>query len=307
MENRLKYNRNRLNDNDESFLLKEYLYNYEIKVTYSVIVPIYDQQNIIVKNLKSIINFTHGFFELILILDFCNDKTEKNIIKFFKNYENNNKKFYGVRIFKQPNSPIFEASCDNIGFVHSYGDYCLEIQADMEMIMPGYNLHISKPFSLLENVFAVSGRCAHNIFRDGGVGKLGRLLEKPIKDLHVNPNIFYVYETCNRGPLLFSKKKLQEINFLDEKNYHQDNSDHDAIIRAFLYKKYISGYVPIDFLSPLQDGTFRKKQKNTKYNDINNYYKILRQKQQNGIDKYKPTWKPRKPLEFNIENVEPIL
>ena len=162
----LKTNRSHINDNDECFLLKEYVYN-NIDIIYSVIVPVYNQEQIIKKNIESIIKYTGGSFEIIIILDFCNDNTESILINFFDTFKNDNSLFSNVRIFKQPNSPIFEASCDNIGFINSKGKYCLEIQADMEMTMNNYNLHLSKPFNLLHNVVAVSGRCAHNLFRDG--------------------------------------------------------------------------------------------------------------------------------------------
>jgi glycosyltransferase involved in cell wall biosynthesis len=312
LSNELTTNRSHINDNDECFLLKKYLYN-NINITYSVIIPVYNQESIIKKNIESIINFTGGSFEIIIILDFCNDNTENILVNFFDTFKNNNLMFSSVKIFKQPNSPIFEASCDNIGFINSNGKYCLEIQADMEMVMPDYNLHLSKPFNLLPNVFAVSGRCAHNFFREGGIGKLGTNIEKSIKELNVNPNLFYVYETCNRGPLLIDKTKLKELNYLDEKNYHLDNSDHDIIIRAFLNKGYISGYVPIDFISPLNDGTTRK---NDKYKTINDYYKLLRINQHEikgdnnlggeTINKYKNCYISQKDKIFDLTNINPV-
>ena len=313
MTTALKTHRNHLNDTDECFILKQIVYN-TIPVTYSVIVPIYNQERIIQKNIESILKYTGGSFELLIILDFCNDATESILLQFFDSFKNTNPLFYGVTIFKQPNSPIFEASCDNIGFVHSIGKYCLEIQADMEMVMPNYNLYLSKPFTLLDNVFAVSGRCAHNMFREGGIGKMGTKCVQSIKELNVSSDIFYVYETCNRGPLLFDKKKLEELNFLDEKNYHLDNSEHDIILRANLTKNYISGYVPIDFLSPLADGSTRK------WNPcmITMRYKQLRIAQhkikgekgyQQGetITKYKSLWNPIPETQYEIGTCTPIL
>ena len=56
------------------YLLKEYNYN-DIDVIYSITVPVYNQEDIIEKNIKSIIEFTLGNFELIIILDFCFSKS----------------------------------------------------------------------------------------------------------------------------------------------------------------------------------------------------------------------------------------
>lgn len=320
LEDSLKHHRNHINDNDECFLLKEYIYNNHDNITYSVIIPIYNQEKIVEKNIKSIISHTGGSFEIIIILDFCNDKTEEILINFFDNYNNNNNLFHSVKIFKQPNSPIFEASCDNIGFINSKGKFCLEIQADMEMNMKDYNLYLSKPFNLLPNVFAVSGRCTHNLFRNGGIGKLGTDIEKSIEELNLSPNNFYVHETCNRGPLLFDKRKLIELNYLDEKNYHLDNSDHDIMARAYLQYNYICGYVPINFLAPLCDGTTRNTEKDI-YKDINTKYKLLRIQHHeiknntrnlisgNTIEKYRKYFinKNIKNIKYDISNISPLL
>jgi hypothetical protein len=169
-----------------------------------------NQESIIVKNIKSFIDFTADFFEIILILDFCFDETEKNLLEFLDNYKCENKNLIQIKIFKNVDKPLFETKCDNIGFKNSEGKYCLEIQADMEMTQYGYNLELTKPFKILDNVIAVSGRCAHSIFRAPfcGIGKLGESIEKTIDELNIDRNKFYVLDTCNRGPLLLDKDKF---------------------------------------------------------------------------------------------------
>ena len=57
-------------------LVKTYTYN-QGDIIYSVVIPIYNQEGIIVENIKSIIHNTLGIFEIILILDYCFDNTEK--------------------------------------------------------------------------------------------------------------------------------------------------------------------------------------------------------------------------------------
>ena len=310
LKNELKHHRSHLNDNSECFLLKQYNYNDINDIDYSVIIPIYNQEKIITKNINSILKYTGGTFEIILILDFCYDNTEVNVINFLDNYIHFNNSLSSIKIIKQENSPIFEASSDNIGFIMSKGKYCLEIQADMEMIEHNYNLHLTKPFKLLTNVLAVSGRCAHNLFdRPGGIGKLGILIDKDVKELNIDKNKFYTYETCNRGPLLFDREKLKELNYLDEVNYHLDNSDHDIMIRGYLKYGYICGYVPIDFKSPLADGTTRKKH-DSEHEKINLEYKKLRIAQHkikssnllsgNTINLYKKIWKNIEPKIYDL-------
>lgn len=302
LESALKHNRSHLNNSDECFLLKEYIYNKLEIIEYSIIVPVYNQENIIYKNIESILKYTGGSFELIIILDFCYDDTENILIKFFNNYNHANNNLYNVRIFKQPNTPIFEASCDNIGFIMSNGIYCLEIQADMEMTQQNYNIHLSKPFKKYNNVLAVSGRCAHNLFdRPGGIGKIGTLIEKSVSELNIDKNKFYTYETCNRGPLLFDRQKLKQLNYLDELNHHLHDDDHDIMIRGYLKYGYICGYVPIDFNSPLFNGSTRKNIIN--HNEIINkkYNKLRKEQSKNDlIDLYKKNWKNIEPKIYNI-------
>ncbi len=293
---------NTLPEKNHIDIYKNYQFNSG-EIIYSVITPVYNQEKIIVKNIQSIIDHTLENFEIILILDYCFDDTEKNIIEFFNNYNNTNKNFISVKIFKNNEKPLFETKCDNIGFKNSSGKYCLEIQADMEMTEMGYNLHLTKPFNLFNNVIAVSGRCAHNLFNDNGIGKLGHLVLATVNELNVDKNKFYVFETCNRGPLLLERKKLEELNFLDEDNYFLDNSDHDLMARAYLEKKYICGYVPIDFNSPLSDGSTRN---NTYYDKYE--YKINSDEKKRlselykdkGLNKYRDMWQERNEETYNI-------
>jgi glycosyltransferase involved in cell wall biosynthesis len=310
LDTELKHHRSHLNNNNECFLLKEYNYNNITKIDYSVIIPIYNQEKIITKNINSILKYTGGIFEIILILDFCYDNTELNLINFLDNYQHSNNNLSSIKIFKQPNSPIFEASCDNIGFVMSKGKYCLEIQSDMEMTENNYNLHLTKPFKLMNNILAVSGRCAHNLFNSsGGIGMLGLLIEKSVSELTIDKNKFYTYETCNRGPLLFDRQKLKQLNYLDEINYHMDNSDHDIMVRGYLHFGYICGYVPIDFNSPLHDGSSRKNSNNIN-EKINLKYKQLRMSRHkikstnlfhgNTLNLYQHNWKKIDPKIYEI-------
>ena len=284
----------------------EKIYNYNLdKIEYSIVTPVYNQEAIIVKNINSFINYTLGNFEIILILDFCSDNTEKNIVSFLNKYNNTKSNLIQITIYKTTKKPLFETKCDNIGFKMAKGKYCLEIQADMEMTELGYNLHLTKPFKILDNVIAVSGRCAHNIFRRGGVGKLGTEVCKSVKQLGIDKNTFYVYETCNRGPLLIDTKKLMELDYLDEEHYFLDNSDHDLMLRAYLQKKYICGYVPIDFLSPLENGSTRCLEKNAKdtinLNELNRLKNIMGKGFNDSyIQKYKKLWESKESVLYKM-------
>ncbi len=252
----------------------------DIKIKYTIVVPVFNQENIIIKNINSIINNTVGDYEIIIINDYSHDRTLEILKKFFGNYEPIDRNFKRIRII-DTNWPLFETKCDNIGFKLSKAKFVLEIQADMQMIIKGYDQILSRPFNKIDNLIAVSGRCAHFFdYKDNldGIGKLGINIEKSIKELNVKENNFYIFDTCNRGPLLIDNYKLKQMNYLDERNYFLDNSEHDLMLRARLSKNYICGYFPIDFYAPLKDGSTRNRKIKLNFKNIINYIEFKRLK-----------------------------
>lgn len=281
--------------------LKEYTFRDDIP-TYSIVMPIYNQEDIIVENLQSIFDMTEGLYELILVLDFCFDQTEPRVLEYFHTKSRFPDTVTKITIFKNE-FPLFETKCDNIGFRHSIAKYCLEIQADMKMTERGYNLQLTRPFEKYPNVIAVSGRCSHAMYGGLGIGKLGNAIETPIEQLGVSRNIFYVNETCNRGPLLLDRQKLKDLGYLDEETYFLNNSDHDLMARAWIENRYICGYVPINFSSPLVHGSTR----NTKTYEHCNEYRInaLERKRlesipRRGLEKYFQSWIRRLPYALDL-------
>jgi hypothetical protein len=225
-------------------------------------------------------------------------------MEFLDKYENTKKDFIQIKIFKNAEKPLFETKCDNIGFRNAVGKYCLEIQADMMMSEVGYNLQLVKPFLRVSNIIAVSGRYACCLFNHArGIGKPGRLIEKTVEELGINRSLFYVSDTCNRGPLLLDRAKLMELNYLNEDEYFLDNSDHDLMARAYLEKGYLCGYIPINFISPLSDGSTRnnKSYEHCKEWEINKSEKerlmeIMKQKP--GMSKFRPIWTEKPPKAY---------
>jgi glycosyltransferase involved in cell wall biosynthesis len=249
------------------------------KPFFSIVTPVYNQENIIVQNFKSILdNTTEKYYEIICILDSCSDNTETNVIRFINNMNVEYPLLVKILILKS-NIPLFETSADNVGFICSNGEYILEIQADMTMTQHGYNMKLLKPFTLNENIIGISGRCCHNFDGTNGIGKLGLDITTQLSP-NIDQNAYYIGETCNRGPLLLNNLKLKELGYLDEVNYFLEDSDHDLFARAYFFKNWICGYVPIEFDSPLENGSTRKPR------DYNNekYYKIKKDSTQNGVN-----------------------
>lgn len=230
-------------------------------IEYSIVIPVYNQQQIIVDNVSSAIEMMGGkdAFEVIIICDGCDDGTELKVTDFFKNYASMYERLDRAVVVHQP-TPIFETACDNMGFLLSRGNYVLEVQADMKVLTYNYNEILRMPFRLqhIPEVCGVSGRCCHAWRGSVGFGMLGADFGTPGL---IPPNWkykFFIADTCNRGPLLLDRKKLIELQYLDQQNFYLDDSDHDYFARARYLKGWICGYVPIDVYAPLQLGSNRK-------------------------------------------------
>lgn len=244
-----------INSKIEILINKKYQDNTPL---FSIVTPIHNQERIIIRNILSFINnIKDKIFEIILIIDACSDNTKKLICDFFESFPGN--ELLAKVLVLESKIPLFETSADNLGFYCSRGDYIIEIQSDMEIIEFGFNMKMLKPFQKFDNVIAVSGRCCCDltIVQNKGGNIIDRLNYKEAYKF-IDKESFYIAETCNRGPLMLDRKKLTELQYLDEKNYFLDNSDHDLFVRAYIQKGYICGHISIDFNAPFEDGSTRK-------------------------------------------------
>jgi len=222
----------------------------------SVVIPIYNQEGIIERNLRSMLEtITETPYEMILIVDACSDKTLEKVLGLFGG-EGLPELLTNVVVMRST-TPLFETAADNLGFLCSRGEYIMEIQADMQMIERGFNVALLRPFFRFSDFIAVSGRSCHGLTYDHGLGKMGVLVEKPL-DSRLKRDHLYVGETCNRGPIIFRRKMVEELGYLDEINYFLNYSEHDLFTRARILKSWFCGYVPMEFLSPCSDGSTRK-------------------------------------------------
>lgn len=224
------------------------------EIEYSIVTPVHNQAQVIERNMASVLANTAGVYEYVVVCDGCEDDSERRVVDLLKNAPGPHK----ATVISTPAS-IFETAADNLGFKASSGRYIIEIQADMEVLTPAYNRILAAPCEMLSAVCGVSGRCCHPWRAIGlGFGRLGADFASPdsVDPAHVGK--FFVMNTCNRGPLLFVADKLRELGYLDEWNFHLDNSEHDFFARAFLQKGWICGYTPVRVSSPLADGSVRK-------------------------------------------------
>lgn len=169
-----------------------------------------------------------------------------------------------VRTLIQP-TPVWEATANNIGMrvAHPSAQFLLLLQDDMLMQARGYNARLALPLRLWPDVFAASARCAHALYSalPWGLGKAGRCGKEITEPLHASADVrcrFHVRDSCNRGPLLLSHARARELGFFDEVHFHLDFSDHDLMARAYLQRRWVVGWMPLDFAAPLLLGATRR-------------------------------------------------
>lgn len=221
-----RYNTNLLVNNPIKDTKIELIYesysNNQTSIDLSIVVPIYNQEAIIYNNLVSILEHTKDTdYEIIIILDSCSDSSESIVLDIFKKELTTKYIFLKHIVILKSYITLFETAADNVGFICSQGQYILEIQADIEMTESGYNKKLLIPFLKNNRIIGISGRCCHSFKWEQeliAIGKVGYNYDKCVANIKgIDTNHYYIYETCNRGPLMFDKSKLSKLGYLDEK------------------------------------------------------------------------------------------
>lgn len=127
----------------------------------SVVMPCFNQQEIIGEVLAQLVSSMKSYFELIIIDDASSDKTLEKI-RDFSNGDFERTKLTGIKIYSNPRSG-FETYCDSFGFKIASGEFLLEIQADMFINDSGFDIRMIEALNIHQDVFALSGRGTHDI------------------------------------------------------------------------------------------------------------------------------------------------
>jgi glycosyltransferase involved in cell wall biosynthesis len=127
----------------------------------SIIMPVYNQNFIITKVLDGILRSVFSDYEIIVVDDASNDGTNNSLLHYdidFLKYPNLiSFKVYRNRISK------FESSCVDFGIRNSQSNYFLDIQADMELNDPGFDIRMINALHTNDSIVAVSGRGIQNL------------------------------------------------------------------------------------------------------------------------------------------------
>lgn len=251
--------------------------------SYTVVMPVFNQELIISSVLRCLLNSASLPFDLYIINDASSDQSLLKIREFIGNIITSPKltKVRTIKIFDNV-APLFETACDNIGFREANTEYIFELQADIKIYHYGFDWMM---IAALEkyNFGTISGRMVHSfdllpatdwknypldklLMKIGIVstheGLIGRNTFTPDSGgegwIRNKPDYCYAGETCARGPLLFRKKDLELLNYLDEKNFFLGNDDHDFNRRLYQLDGRVAGYLPIKIKSDPRHGATRR-------------------------------------------------
>jgi glycosyltransferase involved in cell wall biosynthesis len=124
----------------------------------SIIVPVFNQEEIISGVLESLVSSISMCSELIIINDGSEDQTQSAILKFFDNFSSEEfPSLVKVRLYFLKFSR-FETYCDDFGIKASMAKYCLEVQADMFISDPGFDKRMVALMQAYPDLALLSGR-----------------------------------------------------------------------------------------------------------------------------------------------------
>ncbi len=231
-------------------------------ISHSVVLTVHNKEKLIKKVLKSILKNTSSPFELVMVFDGCNDKSEEIAEKLLKRniYKNINKKILYA-------DDVFETKANNIGLKECTGDFISIIQDDMVIKEKDWNLNLFKPFTKYNDVFSVTAHTSHNVgyvppTEDQKEGEY-YMLNFPDSvgfrtfNSYIPRDKFHIRLTSNRGPLMINHDYLEKLGYLDEIYSPQTWDEHDLTVRANLKYGLVSGFYPIDWFSKLSWGSTR--------------------------------------------------
>ena len=120
----------------------------------SINLTIHNKGFLLADVLSRIVEYTDGPFELVCVLDGCTDNSAAVLDHFCWQ-----KKVF-PKIFTAPN--VFQCRANNLAARNSTGDFIIIAEDDALIDEPGWNERILRPFTLWSDVFAVTGKTAHN-------------------------------------------------------------------------------------------------------------------------------------------------
>jgi len=184
----------------------------------SIIIPVFNQCNVIDLVIQRIFENTGSIFEIIVIDDGSNDGTKDKLLSFtidFDLFPN----LIAFKVFAHKFSK-FETFCENFGIVNANSRYCLGIQADMILDHREFDLKMINALKSNDSIVVISGR---------GIEKLLPIVSKYKKPLgtdtaHTDKILIHVLRQIRKQFL-----RRQNISLEASTDVFVENSDLDYV------------------------------------------------------------------------------
>lgn len=278
----------------------------------SIVVTTHNKSWLLGSVIDAILKYTVNEFELIIVLDGCNDGSEMKLKTLFvelaygDSYEwtdfdenGKNKRFNAqwglyriksVKVLKLNN--VFETLANNAGMraCSSNSTHYILVQDDMIVSEIGWDKRLIAPLIAFDDVFLVSARNALNIYPPPGCNVkdfTGRSEDGTPRGglLWDSRNYFYIRDVVNRGPISFDAEKIKTLEYFDESFAPFQWDDAELCFRAYKNYKWKCGSYHVDYMSDLCWGSNRINAGHSKayggfdtapeiMNNVENYRKI---------------------------------
>ena len=219
--------------------------------TCSVILTVHNQEDIIEEVLNGILdNISENVKEIIIVLDGCTDSSEGHIDKLLSKAKD---KVDNIKIIFADD--VNEVRSNNLGLKNSTCQYSILVQDDCKIIEKDFDKRMLKPFKIVSNLLAVSGRDAVDVRIWNGELDYYNLAGV---DAHTPKNIFSIRDGFNRSPVMVDNVKMKEMNYFSDDFAPLESDDVELGLRAYKTLGYVVGSYVIDYYSPNQWGSTRK-------------------------------------------------
>ena len=132
------------------------------QVDLSVIMPIFNQQEVLQHNLNKLATSLRSKWELILIDDSSTDRSLQVAQDWAREAHPQYDSLCRVRVLKTKHQ-VFETLCDAIGISEATGPYVLEVQSDMEILEFGFDEKLLCAIKSHQDLLMISGRGCHTL------------------------------------------------------------------------------------------------------------------------------------------------
>lgn len=272
---------------------------------YSIIIPIYNVEKFLKNCLDSVVNQTYKNFEVITIVDKCDDNSEKIVDKYIKKYD-------WIKIYEEHTGL---AKARNIGIQKAIGDYIVLLDSD-DYLENDFLETINKALNDKPDILRFQVR---DIINDKKIdyNEIGfdtttgtEAFNKIIKYHYIENAWAYVYkrdyfiknnfkymENCiaedyGLTPLVIVKaetvKSISYIgyNYVQRKNSLMSNTDYtkkikkmnDMLKQSDYVKEQIKNAENVEAVLRFLDNSLIYYSTTLKYNDYKKYNKILKKK-----------------------------